>query len=255
MIESFQNEKIKYLHRLLTDNRFRKKEAVFTVEGVQENERALNYKFKPLNYFICEPIFNGNLPPNYESISQKIYDKVAYRGSSEGIIGVYEHKEKSLSNYFPKENASVIIIESVEKPGNLGAIIRSCEAFSIDALIITDAKVDIYNPNVIRSSVGCLFGMNVFQSDNETTFNFLEENEFHIFTTNMHHNAVEISKKNFTERSALVFGTEHSGLSDFWTPIGENIIIPMSGTIDSLNLSNAVAISCYEILRQKKVKI
>ncbi|MGS0748462.1 TrmH family RNA methyltransferase [Halpernia sp. GG3] len=195
----------------------------------------------------------GKLPTNYETVSLKIYGKLAYRGSSEGIIGVYKTNEKELENYFPTENAAVIVIESVEKPGNLGAILRSCEAFGIEALIITDTKVDLFNPNVIRSSVGCLFGMTIFQSDNEMTSKFLNENNFQIFTTNMHHNAVEISKKNFTKKSALVFGTEHSGLSDFWTPIGENINIPMSGTIDSLNLSNAVAISCYEILRQKKI--
>lgn len=251
MIESLQNEKIKYLSRLLTDNRFRKKEEVFTVEGIQENERAVKYNFKAINYFICESIFTGVIPSKFESISQKIYGKLAYRGSSEGIIGIYNIEEKMLSAYSPKQNSSIIVIESVEKPGNLGAMLRSCEAFGIDALIITNTKVDIYNPNVIRSSVGCLFGMNVFQSDNETTLKFLEENKFQIFTTNMQQNAIEISKKNFKTKSALVFGTEHSGLSDFWAETGENIVIPMCGSIDSLNLSNAVAISCYEILRQK----
>ncbi|MBC7556915.1 MAG: RNA methyltransferase [Chryseobacterium sp.] len=251
MIESLQNEKIKYLSRLLTDNRFRKREQVFTVEGIQENERAVKYNFKAINYFICESIFTADIPSKFESISQKIYEKLAYRGSSEGIIGIYTIEEKMLNTYLSKENSSIIVIESVEKPGNLGAILRSCEAFGIDALIITNSKVDIYNPNVIRSSVGCLFGMNIFQSDNETTLKFLEENKFQIFTTNMHQGAEEISKKNFTKSSALVFGTEHSGLSDFWAETGENITIPMCGSIDSLNLSNAVAISCYEILRQK----
>lgn len=252
MIESLQNEKIKYLNRLLSDNRFRKKEKVFTVEGIQENERALKFSFQPINYFICETIFTGKLPNNFESISPKIYEKLAYRGSSEGIIGVYKIEEKDLKKYIPKENASVIIIESVEKPGNLGAILRSCEAFGIDALIITDSKVDVFNPNVIRSSVGCLFGMTVFQSDNLATLEFLNSNKFQIFTTNMHQNAKEISKNNLIKKSAIIFGTEHSGLSDFWSEVGENIIIPMAGSIDSLNLSNAVAISCYEILRQKK---
>ncbi|SFI56304.1 TrmH family RNA methyltransferase [Halpernia frigidisoli] len=252
MIESLQNEKVKYLTKLLTDNRFRKKEKVFTVEGIQENERAGRYNFEPVNYFICESIFSGQLPLKYESISENIYEKVAYRGSSEGIIGIYNSKENNLTEFQPSKNASVIVIESVEKPGNLGAIIRSCEAFGIEALIITDPKVDIYNPNVIRSSVGCLFGMTIFQSGNDETLNFLKKSSFQILTTNMHNSAEEISKKDLKLKSALIFGTEHSGLSDFWTNKGENIIIPMSGSIDSLNLSNAVAISCYEILRQKK---
>ena len=112
-------------------------------------------------------------------------------------------------------------------------------------------NISFYNPNVLRSSVGCFFGMNVFSASNEETLAFLQKNNFKIYTTFMDESAEDLYKKNFTEKSALFFGTEHSGLSDFWLNKGENILIPMSGTIDSLNLSNAVAISCYEILRQK----
>jgi putative rRNA methylase len=143
------------------------------------------------------------------------------------------------------------VLESIEKPGNLGAVLRSCEAFGIDALVITDSRTDFYNPNVIRSSVGCLFGMNFFQAENQEVVDFLKKNDFQIFTTIMNTDSKGINEKNLTGKSAIVFGTEHSGLSDFWRRKGENIIVPMAGTIDSLNLSNAVAISCYEILRQK----
>ena len=146
------------------------------------------------------------------------------------------------------------MVESIEKPGNLGAILRSCEAFGIDALIIADPKADFYNPNVIRSSVGCLFGMNIFTSNNEKLFEFLQNHDFNIFTTLMDESAEDLYKKDFTQKSALLFGTEHSGLSDFWIGKGKNTLIPMSGSIDSLNLSNAVAISCYEMLRQKREK-
>ena len=253
LIESFQNEKIKNLNRLITDNRFRKKSGFFVVEGQQENKRALQFGFEALEFFVCETIFGINHPEGkIHFVSDKIYEKLAYRGTSEGIIGVYKTREFNLSQYSPKENASVIVVESAEKPGNLGAILRSCEAFGIDALIVTDSKVDFYNPNVIRSSVGCFFGMNVFQSNNEETLDFLQKNKFNIFTTFMDESAEDLYEKNFTEKSALLFGTEHSGLSDFWMGKGENILIPMGGTIDSLNLSNAVAISCYEILRQKR---
>lgn len=251
-IESLQNEKIKNLNRLTTDNRFRKKSGVFVVEGKQENERALQFGFENVEFFICEPIFGINHPEGKTHfVSAQVYEKIAYRGSSEGIIGIYKTKEFDLKNYTPKENASIIVVESIEKPGNLGAILRSCEAFGIDALIVTDTKVDFYNPNVLRSSVGCFFGMNVFSANNEETLAFLQNNEFKIYTTFMDETAEDLYKKNFKEKSALFFGTEHSGLSDFWLNKGQNILIPMSGTIDSLNLSNAVAISCYEILRQK----
>ena len=251
-IESLQNEKIKNLNRLITDNRFRKKSGVFVVEGKQENERALQFGFENVEFYICENIFGINHPEGkIHFVSSQVYEKLAYRGSSEGIIGIYKTKEFNLNEFSPKENASVIVVESVEKPGNLGAILRSCEAFGIDALIVTDTKVDFYNPNVLRSSVGCFFGMNVFSASNEETLAFLQKNNFKIYTTFMDESAEDLFKKNFSEKSALFFGTEHSGLSDFWLNKGENILIPMAGTIDSLNLSNAVAIACYEILRQK----
>lgn len=253
MIESFQNEKIKNLTKLLTDNRFRKKSGVFVVEGQQENERAQKYFFEPEEFFVCENIFKGNLPKEkIHYVSEKIYEKIAYRGSSEGIIGIYKTKETQLNNFKPKENSTVIIVEGVEKPGNLGAILRSCEAFGIDALIITNAKTDFYNPNVIRSSVGCLFGMEVFQAENQETLEFLQNNNFNIYTTIMDETSEDLYKRDFTKRSAVLFGTEHSGLSDFWLGKGKNTLIPMAGSIDSLNLSNAVAITCYEALKQKE---
>lgn len=251
-IESFQNEKVKNLYRLITDNRFRKKSGSFVVEGKQENDRAISFGFENLEFFICESIFNDDFPKGKVTlVSDKIYEKLAYRGTSEGIIGVYQTKTNSLEDFVPVENCSVIIIEGVEKPGNLGAILRSCEAFGIDALIVTDPKLDFFNPNVIRSSVGCLFGMNVFQSNNEELYKFLQNNSFEIFTTLMDENSVHLQTLNFNQKTALLFGTEHSGLSDFWKDKGKNTLIPMAGSIDSLNLSNAVTIGCYEILRQQ----
>lgn len=253
IIESFQNEKIKYITKLLTDNRFRKKSEVFVVEGQQENERAQKYGFAPVEFYICESIFKRQIPKErIHFVSEKVYEKIAYRGTSEGIIGVYKAKEESLNDFKPNENATLIIVEGVEKPGNLGAILRSCEAFGIDALIVADGKTDFYNPNVIRSSVGCLFGMKVFQAENKEVLEFLQKNSFSIYTTIMDETSEDLYKRDFTKRSAVLFGTEHSGLSEFWYKKGENTLIPMSGSIDSLNLSNAVAITCYETLKQKK---
>lgn len=253
LIESFQNEKVKYITKLLTDNRFRKKSGVFAVEGQQENERAQTFGFEPVEFFICENIFRKELPKcKIHLVSEKIYEKIAYRGSSEGIIGVYTTKETDLFLFKPKEDSTIIVVEGVEKPGNLGAILRSCEAFGIDGLIVSDGKTDFYNPNVIRSSVGCLFGMNVFQAENEQTLKFLEKNGYEIYTTIMDESSQNLHTRDFRQKSAVIFGTEHSGLSDFWFNKGKNTLIPMTGSIDSLNLSNAVAITCYETLRQKK---
>lgn len=253
MIESFQNEKIKHITKLLIDNRFRKKNNVFTVEGEQENQRALDFGFEPIEFYICEKIFKGKTPEAKKHyITDKIYEKIAYRGTSEGIIGVYNTKESELKNFKPKNHSTIIVVEGIEKPGNLGAILRSCEAFGIDALIVSDGKTDFFNPNVIRSSVGCLFGMNVFSATNEQTLEFLQTHQYNIYTTIMDETSEDIYVRNFKEKSAIVFGTEHSGLSKFWFGKGKNTLIPMAGSIDSLNLSNAVAISCYETLKQKK---
>ncbi len=252
LIESPQNEKIKYLTRILSDNRFRKKEGVFAVEGKQENDRALKFGYQPSEFYIAEQIYKGKLPAaKTHLVSEKIYEKIAYRGTSEGIIGLYQTPSNFLSDFKPGDQSAVMVVESVEKPGNLGAILRSCEAFGIDALIITDSRVDFYNPNVIRSSVGCLFGMNIYQSENEELETFLHRNNYTIFTTLMSEDSEPLQNCNLKNRCALVFGTEHSGLSNFWKDKGHNTIIPMAGSIDSLNLSNAVAICAYEILRQK----
>jgi TrmH family RNA methyltransferase len=221
------------------------------VEGIKENEIARKFGFEIIEFFICETIFKGELPTEkINFVSRKIYGKIAYRENSEGIIGVYKTRKNELKNFNPQKKSKIIVIESVEKPGNLGAILRSCEAFGIDAIIITDPKTDFYNPNVIRSSVGCLFAMNYFQATNEELLDFLQNNGFNIFTTFMNEDAEDIFLDIFPEKSAIIFGTENSGLSDFWKGKGKNILIPMSGMIDSLNLSNSVAICCYEILKQ-----
>lgn len=252
IIESSQNDKIKRLTRLNTDNRFRKTAGVFVVEGKQENDRALTFGYEAVEFFICEAIYKKEVPQGKVFfVSDKLYDKIAYRGSSEGIIGIYKTPEHSLHHFQPKENSSVIIIERIEKPGNLGAVLRSCEAFGIDALILADTRADFYNPNVIRSSVGCLFGMNIYQTSNEELHHFLLKHQYNIYTTFMDETALPLPSLELSGRSALLFGTEHSGLSEFWLGKGKNTLIPMAGTIDSLNLSNAVAISCYEFLRQR----
>ena len=253
MIESTQNSKVKWLSRLTTDNRFRRKSHLFTVEGVQENERSMRFGYEATEFFVCPSIFNKEIPDaKIHYVSENVYNKIAYRTGTEGIIGVYHTKEHRISDHETNFKGSLIIIEGVEKPGNLGAIIRSCEAFGIDTLMICDAKTDVYNPNVIRSSVGCLFGMNIINTTNLEALKLLKTNKIPIYATYMSNDAKPINSIDFTNNFALIFGTEHSGISDFWREYSENVIIPMQGTIDSLNLSNAVAICCYEIALQRK---
>lgn len=251
-IESFKNEKIRHLIRLLEKNRERRSKKLVIVEGRQENQRAQSHGYTLLETYICPDFYPDPFPTDgkvYE-VTPQIYQRIAYRGTTEGIIGIYSEKNLDLNEFTPPENTRLVIVDRIEKPGNLGAILRSCEAFGIDALILTDPLTDIYNPNVIRSSVGCLFGMPVFITSPDDCLEFLSQNNIPLFTTFMTGQATKLSEIKFT-KAAVAFGTEHSGLSDFWKGKGENLRIPMQGSIDSLNLSNAVAITCYQLSLDK----
>ncbi len=253
IISSTQNPRIKNIIKLSEKSRERKKNNLFVVEGIQENKFALKNNYQPKEFYVCSSIFKENfnfLVPVYQ-ITESIYDKIAFRGTTEGIIGIYHEEKQDINSIQLPENPKVLIIESIEKPGNLGAILRSCEAFSVDLLIICDEKVDVYNPNVIRSSVGCVFPISIISCSKEESYEFCKNNNLQIFTTFMNETAKEIWKVEL-KNCALVFGTEHSGISPFWLEkTKQNIIIPMTGTIDSLNVSNAIAICLYEMNRQR----
>ena len=244
-ITSIQNPKIKQIQKLLAKSSERKKQQLFVVEGVQENGFALTNAFVVVVYYIQPDIFTGNFPKEkttYE-VSAQVYDKIAYRSTTEGIIGVYKTKQHHI---IPSEKSTVLVLEAIEKPGNLGAILRTANAFGIDALLISEALVDIYNPNVIRSSVGCVFTIPIIVGSNTEVYSLLKENNYSIYGTFMHEKAIELPQLQTHEKKAILFGTEHSGISDFWKDkVTENFLIPMKGSVDSLNLSNAVAISLY----------
>jgi TrmH family RNA methyltransferase len=255
-IESDKNPKIKNLIKLLEKSRERKSWKKFIVEGRQENIFAMENGFKPVEFYLQPEIFQDSvvLPElilKYE-VSQSVYNKIAYRKISEGIVGVYKYKTYGFSEVKLSENPFILIIESVEKPGNLGAICRSADAFGVDMVILCEEKSDIYNPNVIRSSVGSFFNIPVMSSNNEKVYEFLRKKQISIYATYMDEKAISIQDAELSAPTAIVFGTEHSGVSDFWKDkINQNILIPMKGKIDSLNVSNAVAIVCYEVERQK----
>lgn len=255
-IESDKNPKIKNLVKLLDKSRDRRSQRKFIVEGQQENFFALQTEFQPVEFFIQPEIFLNSvqLPDavNVYKVSQTVYDRIAYRKKTEGIIGVYKYKDQCIENIPLPEDPFILIIESVEKPGNLGAICRSADAFGVDAVIICDERTDIYNPNVIRSSVGSFFNIPVISVKKEIVYEYLIKNDISIYATYMDESSVDIQEAELLKSCAILFGTEHSGISDFWKgKIKQNILIPMKGKIDSLNVSNAVAIACYEVERQR----
>lgn len=260
-ITSLQNPRIKNIIKLAAKARERKEQNLFIIEGAREISLAIagNYSFESV--FICPELFAKtdypeiihSLPSSiiYE-VSYSVFQKIAYREGSDGILALGRPKDHSLKNLSLSDNPFIIILEAVEKPGNLGAILRTADAAKADAVIICDPLTDIYNPNVIRSSVGCLFTVQVGVASNTDTLNYLEEQNIQSY-------AAELTATQwyqdmiFTHPSAIVMGTEANGLTDFWLKnANHRIKIPMRGTIDSLNVSVSTAILTFEAMRQRK---
>lgn len=262
-ITSTSNPKIKWL-KSLHNNSTRRKEGVFLVEGAKEVGFAVDGGYFLRSLFVCpeinsdksteilKQVQDGN---TVTTISRECYEKVAYRGSSSGIIGVFQEKHKSLDELTFGDNPLFIVLESVEKPGNLGAIIRTADGVGADGVIICDPKTDIFNPNVIRSSVGTVFTKQTATSTSDQLLDFLQKHEITIYSAQLSDDAAEYTQVNMTGATAILLGTEHEGLSPFWQQHATPITIPMRGTNDSLNVSNAAAVLAYEALRQRDLVI
>lgn len=254
-IESLQNPKIKNLLKLQDKSRERKQQEIFVVEGVQENELALKGGYEALEIYCCEAIYTANLPignATYYSINRAVFEKLAYRKSTGGIIGVYKPKKTALNALELPKNALVIVLEAVEKPGNLGAVLRTADGAKADAVIVCDETVDFYNPNVIRSSVGTLFTNQLASAPKEIVLEWLKEKGIQVVATFLREETISLFEADFSKSSAIILGTEATGLSDFWADNANYLIkIPMLGYVDSLNVSNAAAICVYEAVRQR----
>ncbi|MDP3399285.1 MAG: RNA methyltransferase [Bacteroidales bacterium] len=258
-LSSFKNPKIKDLILLGEKSRERREKGLFTVEGKREISNALNAGFECEEIFFCSEIFDeANLTDikasRYYSVNKELYSKVAYRDGTEGIIAVMRQRELILSGFKPGNNPLVLVLESVEKPGNLGAVIRTADAANADAVIICDPQTDIYNPNVIRSSIGGIFSRNVFACTSQQAYEWIVANNIKIYTAELQ--AAEwYHKTDLSGPMALVLGTESEGLTTYWRERAHHRIkIPMSGKLDSLNVSVSAAVICFEALRQRGFK-
>ena len=256
-IESLQNSLIKNILKLQEKSRERKKQGLFVIEGKREIQLALkgNYKITSL-LFVSGKIQNDYLHQfsgiELVEINQEVYQKIAYRESTEGIIAIAKTKDLSLTSIkFKSDIPLILVAESIEKPGNIGAMLRTADAANIDAVILADAKSDIYNPNVIRSSVGCLFTNQIATANSEDVIRFLKEKNISIFAATLQ-NSNPYTEENYTKGTALVVGTEATGLTKIWRDSAtQNINIPMQGEIDSMNVSVAAAILIFEVKRQR----
>lgn len=260
IISSLQNPAVKEVVKLQQKHQERRKKKRFVVEGTREVSLALQTGVVPVNLFICEDYFveineYPVQPEKYSKIikwvSPQVYEKIAYRSHAEGIIMVAEAYTMDLNKLKLQKNPLIIALESVEKPGNLGAILRTADAANVDAVIVCDQKTDIFNPNVIRSSLGCVFTRKIAICTAEQLIEWTSEKSIKLCIASVQ------SQDNYFEKdlrggAAFVFGTEAHGLSKIWYKYAdENLRIPMQGKIDSLNVSSSVAIMIFEAVRQR----
>jgi RNA methyltransferase, TrmH family len=256
IITSIQNPKIKNIVRLRKASK-RKKQELFLIDGLREIEVALTYNFVIEELFYC-PEFDKE-KKELKGLKDKIvyittpavFRKIAYAENPNGWIAVARPKYNPIEELKLNKNPLIIVLESVEKPGNLGAIIRTAYAANIDAVIINETQTDLYNPNVIKASSGHVFSPMVVMANKEESLAWLKEKKIKIFTTNIKA-AKSYNKINWKQAVAIVFGAEADGLSPFWLKEAEqNIIIPMQAGIDSLNVSVSAGIITYEARRQR----
>ena len=261
-INSLQNPLVKQLVQLKAKSRERRNLGLFVLEGLRELALAIkgDYHIKTILYFegiiskgtVLQLLKDANSQPELIEVSNAVYEKIAYRGSTEGVVALVRAKSHTLKDLSPlKANTLVLVAEAPEKPGNIGALLRTADAANLDAVLIANPKGDLYNPNIIRSSVGCIFTNNIAVASSTDIIDFLKQRKINIFCAALSASN-EYTKTDFTHASAIVVGTESTGLSMEWlNASSQNIIIPMEGEIDSMNVSVSAAILIFEAKRQR----
>ena len=261
-ISSLQNPQVKNLIQLSTKPKERARQNLFIIEGQREIYRAKESGYLFDSCFYCPEV----ITPDSEkilnslqegvrlfSVSSSVYSKIAYRENVDGIMVTALMKDKKLSDLQLRENPLILILESVEKPGNLGAVLRTADAAGLDAVIICDPRTDLFNPNVVRSSLGCLFSNQIVICESSDAIQFLRNKGIRIFAAALQ-NSVIYHKEDYTGGTAFVMGSEADGLTSIWRKEADRIIqIPMAGIADSLNVSVSAAVLIFEAVRQRNV--
>ncbi|MCF0172775.1 MAG: RNA methyltransferase [Bacteroidales bacterium] len=259
-ISSLQNDRIKSLVVLQSKSRCRKESGLFPVEGRREISNCLAGGYAIESLFFCpEIISEDDLAPlaaacnkNFE-VSPAVYSKISYREGTEGVVAVFHSRPHRLEDLNVGDTPFVVVLESVEKPGNLGAILRTADAADVAAVIVCDPLTDLYNPNLIRASMGGLFTVPVATCTSREACNWLKAQGMQILTAQLQ-DSRPYYDTDMCRPTAVVFGTESEGLTDFWRAEADaHILIPMLGKLDSLNVATSVAILSYEAVRQKQL--
>ena len=261
IITSAQNPKIRLLLALQQKSAERRDKGLFVVEGVRELSHCIAAGMVVDTIFHCPAILKShpdaatllNSVPVHRcfEVPEELYAKIAYRGGTEGVVAEVRTRQLTLGDLSLSEHPLLVVLESVEKPGNLGAVLRSADAAHADAVIVCDPLTDLYNPNLIRSSIGAVFTVPCVACTSQECIHFLKQNGIRILTAQLQDSHLYYDT-DMTQGTALVMGTESTGLTDIWRQAADaHIRIPMLGKLDSLNVSVSTAILLFEAVRQR----
>ncbi len=260
-ITSLQNPRIKEMIRL-RDGRHRRKQGRILIDGVREIERAMGSGVVPSELVYCsqqcdDASAQGVLATAEEQgvelieVSTQVFEKLAFGARAEGLVAVAPTPRTSLGDLCIDKDALVVVLEGVEKPGNVGAVLRSADASGVGAVIVADGRTDLFNPNAIRASLGTIFTVPVAEASSEETLNWLNEQGISVFAARVD-GSVVYTEADFRGGSAIVLGGEADGLTDAWSGEGVQAVrLPMLGVADSLNVSVTAAVILYEAVRQR----
>jgi TrmH family RNA methyltransferase len=270
VITSTHNPRVKEAAQL-RDARARRKQDRIIIDGARELLRAIEAGIELTEVFVCDELCQSNECRNVLQtfaetqshveqlqVSRPVFEKLAFGHRAEGVIGIANTPSQSLAALKLPTNPLVAVLEGVEKPGNVGAVLRSADAAGVSALVVTNGATDLYNPNTIRASLGAIFTVPFCAASVAETIEWLTHRELTIYTARLDA-TIDYSTADFTQPCAIVLGSENAGLSNSWVSPSEqkpgNIVpirLPMRGQVDSLNVSAAAAILFYEALRQRE---
>ncbi|HUI90520.1 MAG TPA: RNA methyltransferase [Anaerolineales bacterium] len=254
LITSLQNPQIKHIVKLRDDKRQRQRDQLMLVEGWDEINLALASGSQPRTLLTAPDLAVGRLENTSAEtvlVSRAVFDKISYRENPDGWLGVFPTPRFSLEDLKFDHSPLLIVAESIEKPGNLGAILRTADAAGVDALLLCDPRVDLYNPNVVRASRGASFAVPSVEVSNEAALAFLRKRGIKIVAATPQAQA-DYTHQDLLGPLAVAVGTEDTGLTDFWLKQSDvEVKIPMAGKVNSLNVSIATALIIYEAVRQR----
>lgn len=256
-ITSLQNPRIKHIVKLREDKRQRKKDRLILVEGFDELTLALSCGFVPQTLLSAPELASQTLAfshaESFESltVSRAVFEKISYRDNPDGWLGIFPMPARDLEELPHSEPPLILVAESVEKPGNLGAILRTADAAGVDAVLVCDPRVDVWNPNVIRASRGAVFAVPAIEVDSPRALNWLRSRKMRVVAASPSGSEAYTSV-DMKGPLAIAVGTEDEGLTEFWMSAADACVnIPMSGKVNSLNVSIAAALMLYEAKRQR----